>query len=104
MLPRSTCSLNIPNLCDNFLKKLVSEIRKCHHLQGTFPLTHDQGLCLWTSLGASLPNPHYIICPPPAEGLDPPLRLFAKNLTMCKVRAERGHGRLLPVPVSVLYS
>jgi len=33
-------SLNFPNLCDNFVRKLVSEIRKCHQLQGDFfPLT-----------------------------------------------------------------
>ena len=31
---RSTCSLNIPNLDDNFVKKLVPEIRKCRQLQG----------------------------------------------------------------------
>ena len=26
-------SLNIPNFCDYFVKKVVSEIRKCHQLQ-----------------------------------------------------------------------
>src|SRR6218665_921380 len=34
-LTLATC-LNFPNLCDNFVKKLVSEIRKCHQLQGDF--------------------------------------------------------------------
>ena len=28
VLPCSQHSLNIPNLCDNFVKKLVSEIKK----------------------------------------------------------------------------
>ena len=31
-------SLSFPNLCDNFVKKLVSEIRKCQ-LQSSEPLT-----------------------------------------------------------------
>src|SRR6218665_3047487 len=48
---RSPCSLNFPNLCDNFVKILVSEIRKCHQLQGDFvPLTPNHK---W----ASAPNP-----------------------------------------------
>src|SRR6218665_3011762 len=34
VLPRSPCSLIFPNLCDNFVKKLVYEIRKCRQLQG----------------------------------------------------------------------
>src|SRR6218665_548534 len=64
-LRRSPCSINFPNLCDNFVKKLVSEIRKCHQLQGDFvPLTSGQGLCPWTPLGPPPPNPHYIIWPP----------------------------------------
>src|SRR6218665_3493443 len=28
-------SLNFSNFCDNFVKKVVFEIRKCRHLQGT---------------------------------------------------------------------
>src|SRR6218665_3904086 len=32
--PKNCCSLNFHNLCDNFAKKLVSEIRKCCQLQG----------------------------------------------------------------------
>src|SRR6218665_2715156 len=31
--PTLLCSLNIINLCNNFVKKLVSEIRKCRQLQ-----------------------------------------------------------------------
>src|SRR6218665_2438186 len=35
VLLHSPCSLNIPNLCDNFVKNLVSEIKKkCRQLQG----------------------------------------------------------------------
>src|SRR6218665_1835217 len=64
-LLRSPCSLNFPNLSDNFVKILVSKIRKCHQLQGGFvPLTPDQGLCPWTPLWLQPPNPHYIIWPP----------------------------------------
>src|SRR6218665_1808849 len=59
---RSPCSLNFPNLCDNIVKILVSEIRKCHQLQ--VPLTPDQMLCPWTPLGHLPPKPHYIIWPP----------------------------------------
>jgi len=41
---RKPYSLNFPNLCDNFVQKLVSEIRKCRQLQRDFvPLTPDQG-------------------------------------------------------------
>src|SRR6218665_1969096 len=59
----SPCSLNFSNLCDNFVKKLVSEIRKCLQLQWDFvPLTPDQGLCPWTPLGPPPPSPHYTIC------------------------------------------
>src|SRR6218665_2645143 len=75
MLLRSPCSLNFPNLYDNFVKILVSEIRKCHQLPRDFvPLTPDQGFA---------PGPHWGLCPqspityifglPLAEGLDPPL-------------------------------
>src|SRR6218665_2291126 len=40
VLPSTPCSLNIPNLCDTFVKKLVSETRKCLQLHGDFvPLT-----------------------------------------------------------------
>ena len=35
LITRSTCSPNIPYLYANFVKKLVSEIRKCRQLQGT---------------------------------------------------------------------
>src|SRR6218665_3455467 len=39
MVTRSTCSLSFA-LCDNFVQKLVSEMRKCHHLQrDVVPLT-----------------------------------------------------------------
>src|SRR6218665_2030838 len=37
VLLRSQCSLNFPNLCDNF-KKLVSKIRKCRQLSPKAPL------------------------------------------------------------------
>jgi len=65
--PRSICSLayiNIPNLCDNFVKKVVSEIKESRQLQGALPLD---------PIGGSTPNPRYVICPPLAEGMDPPL-------------------------------
>src|SRR6218665_1949077 len=56
---RSPCSLNFPHLCDNFVKILVSEIRKCHQLLGDFvPLTPNQELCPWTPLGPLPPPPH----------------------------------------------
>src|SRR6218665_2864407 len=35
---RSSCSLNFPNLCDTFVRKLVSQIRKCRQLQRVFVL------------------------------------------------------------------
>src|SRR6218665_2159697 len=74
MLFRSPCSLNFPHLCDNFVKILVSEIRKCHQLQRDFvPLTPNQGLCLWTPLGPLPPNPITKLGLLLAEGLDPPL-------------------------------
>ena len=38
VLPPSPRSLNIPNVCDNSVKKLVSEIRKCYQLQRDFVL------------------------------------------------------------------
>jgi len=39
---RKKISLNFPNFCDYFVKKVVSEIRKCHQLRGDFvPLTPD---------------------------------------------------------------
>jgi len=33
VLSSSLCSLNIPNLCDNFVKKVVPEVRKCRQRQ-----------------------------------------------------------------------
>src|SRR6218665_2254466 len=43
-LSGTPCSLNFPNLCDNFVKTLVSEIRKCHQLQREFlPPTPNPG-------------------------------------------------------------
>ena len=69
VLPRSLCSLNIPNLCDKFVKKVVSEIRKCRQLQRyEVPLTSSsgQGQGLWTSFGALPPNPRYVIWPTPS--------------------------------------
>jgi len=38
VLSHLLCSLNIRNICDNFVKKAVSEIRKCRQLQGTLSL------------------------------------------------------------------
>src|SRR6218665_764742 len=66
VLPRSLCSLNILNLGDNFVKKVVSEIRKCRQLKGGFvPLD---------LIGGSAPKPSLCNLAPLAEGLDPPLQ------------------------------
>src|SRR6218665_847502 len=68
----SPCSLNFPNLCDNFVKILVFEIRKFHQLQrDEVPLTRALPL---DPIGASAPKP--LITQfglPLAEGLDSPL-------------------------------
>src|SRR6218665_3782026 len=89
-LLRSPCSLNFPNLCDNFVKKLVSEIRKWHQLQGGFvPLTPDQGLCPWIPLGPLPPNPHYIIWPPLSRRSGSTLTEISRSLS-------------IPLPVSFL--
>ena len=57
VLPRSPCSLNLPDLCDNFVKKLVSEIKKCRQRQ--LPLDPS---------GGSTPHLRYTF--PLAEGLE----------------------------------
>src|SRR6218665_972616 len=68
-IPCSPCSLNCPNFCDNFVKKLVSEIRKCRQLQRDFVLLTGT-FSLYPS-GCSAPTPPYV-SPPIAEGLAPP--------------------------------
>ena len=74
VLPRSSCSLHIPNLCDNFVKKLVSEIRKCCQLQGDFvhltPLTRGFDPGPQCGLRPTLPS----IWSPFPEALDPLVR------------------------------
>ena len=59
MLTRWPCSQNFQNLCDNFVKKLVIEIRKCRQLQGDFvPLTlMTRGFAPGPQRG-SAPHPH----------------------------------------------
>jgi len=57
VLPRSPCSPNIPNLCDSFVKKLVSEIRKCRQLQrDEVSLTLLPGTLLLDLIGAPPPD------------------------------------------------
>ena len=39
--------INIPNLCDNFVKKRVSEIRKCRQLQSRACFKKNSPLHIW---------------------------------------------------------
>src|SRR6218665_1286101 len=62
-------SLHFPNSCDNFVKKLVFEIRNCRRLHGNFvPLLLAQGQSPWTQVGLRL-KPRK--CSPLPEALDP---------------------------------
>ena len=54
--------INIPNLCDNFIKKVVSEIRKCRQLQGE-PLP---GALPLNPIGGSAPKPPLCNLAPPS--------------------------------------
>jgi len=47
----SPCSLNFPNLCDNFVKKFVFQIRKCRPLQGPSPRPLTRGFASETHWG-----------------------------------------------------
>jgi len=51
VLSRSPCSLNFSNLCDNFVEKLISELRKCRQL------TSDQVVSPCTQWGLA-PSSH----------------------------------------------
>src|SRR6218665_2814065 len=64
--------INIPNLCENLLKKAVSEKRKCQFQGHEVPLT--RGFAPGPHWGLR-PKPPLCNLPPPpaAEGLDPPL-------------------------------
>jgi len=62
------------SLCDNFVKKVISEIRKCRQLQGDFvPLTPLPGALPLDPIGGFAPKPPLCNLAPLAEGLDPPL-------------------------------
>lgn len=82
-LQSSSCtgSLNSPNFCDNFIKKLVLEIINFVSFRRTSPSFSLTRASLCAPVGAPPPNHHHMR--PLAEGLDPPLCINKCKYALC---------------------